>query len=85
MMVELRVDGDKGRAVAALLNLPGMADTVPLVFGDDITDEDGFVAAERAGGAGVLVDKPRETRARYHLPDVAAVHAWIGTAIEVAA
>jgi len=85
MMVELRVDGDKGRAVAALMALPHMAGTVPLVFGDDITDEDGFVTAEIAGGAGVLVDRPRETHARYRLPDVASVHAWIRTAIEATA
>jgi len=81
MMVELRTDGDKGRAIAALLASRAMADTRPLFFGDDLTDEDGFVTAAAAGGAGVLVGEPRPTAARYRLPDVAAVMAWIDAAL----
>lgn len=53
---------DKGRATEWLLGqLPG---TRPLFLGDDTTDEDGFAAAERRGGAGVLVAPvPRSSRA----------------------
>lgn len=82
MMVELRAEGDKGNAVASLMALPAMAGTIPLFFGDDLTDEEGFAAAERAGGAGVLIGQPRETMARYRLPDVAAMHDWITAAVE---
>jgi trehalose 6-phosphate phosphatase len=81
MMVELRADGDKGRAIAALLASPAMAGTRPLFFGDDVTDEDGFVVAAAAGGAGVLVGPVRQTAARHRLPDVAAVLAWARAAL----
>lgn len=82
MLVELRAPGDKGRAIAALLANPAMAGTRPLFFGDDVTDEDGFVACVDAGGDGVLVGPPRATAAHYRLPDVAAVRGWIDRAIE---
>ncbi|WP_375427227.1 trehalose-phosphatase [uncultured Sphingomonas sp.] len=82
MMAEVRVDGDKGRAVGALAAGASMAGFAPLVFGDDVTDEAGFAAAARLGGAGVLVGERRETQAAYALPDVAAVRSWIARALE---
>jgi trehalose 6-phosphate phosphatase len=85
MMAEVRADGDKGRAVAALAAEAAMAGYPPLVFGDDVTDEDGFAAAARLGGAGVLVGEPRETHAAHALPDVAAVRSWLARALEHAA
>lgn len=85
MMAEVRADGDKGRAVAALAAGAAMAGTVPLVFGDDLTDEAGFRTAAELGGAGVLVGAPRETAARYALPDVAGVRRWLRQAAELPA
>lgn len=85
MMAEVRADGDKGRAVAALARGAAMRGMRPLVFGDDLTDEAGFRAAAELGGAGVLVGPGRETAARYALPDVAAVRRWLARAAEVAA
>lgn len=80
MMVEVRVAGDKGAAIERLLALPGFAGTRPLFFGDDVTDEDGFAAAARAGGAGVLIGAMRATQALYRLDDVAALAAWMEAA-----
>lgn len=80
MMVELRAPGDKGDALCALLREEAMVGTRPLFFGDDVTDEDGFVAATRAGGAGVLVGPARASAARYRLDDPAAVRRWIDAA-----
>lgn len=78
MMAEVRADGDKGRAITALVAGAAMAGTTPLVFGDDLTDEAGFAAAARLSGAGVLVGRsPRDTAARYGLADVAAVRRWL--------
>lgn len=82
MMAEVRVDGDKGRAVTSLIAGAAMAGTTPLVFGDDVTDEAGFTAAAELGGAGVLVGEPRDTAARYGLPDVRSVRRWLAQAAE---
>jgi trehalose 6-phosphate phosphatase len=81
MVVELRAAGDKGRAVAAMIATPEMAGTKPLVFGDDVTDEDAFAAAGKLGGTGVLVGDERATAARYRLPSVEALHLWLAEAL----
>jgi trehalose 6-phosphate phosphatase len=79
MVVEVKPQGaDKGRAVAAFLATPGFAGARPVFVGDDLTDEAGFVAATAAEGHGVLVGDRLPTAARYSLPDVAAVHRWLG-------
>ncbi|MDQ3471655.1 MAG: trehalose-phosphatase [Pseudomonadota bacterium] len=78
MMVEVRSAGhDKGSGIAALMNMPPFAGSVPIFLGDDLTDEPGFRRCSEIGGAGVLVGEPRPTAAQYWLPDVAAVHAWL--------
>jgi trehalose 6-phosphate phosphatase len=83
MVVELLPRGvDKGEAVHRLMREPAFAGARPLFVGDDLTDEDGFEAAARHGGAGVLVGTPRTTAARWRLPDVASVHAWLEAAAD---
>lgn len=77
MMVEVRLPGDKGGAVRALMEDAALHGTTPWFFGDDLTDEDGFAAAAALGGAGVLIDPPRPTAAAYRLDDVAALREWI--------
>ena len=80
MVVELKTPGaDKGVAVAAFMAEAPFAGATPVMVGDDLTDEDGFRAAERLGGFGVLVGGPRDTAARYGLADVNAVLAWLET------
>ena len=54
----------------------------PVMLGDDLTDEDGFRAAEAAGGYGVLVGAERPTAARYRLDDVDAVLTWLEAVAE---
>ncbi|UAL12324.1 trehalose-phosphatase [Caulobacter segnis] len=78
MVAELRTPGaDKGAAVRAFLREPPFTGAMPVFIGDDLTDEDGFVAAKRLGGFGVLVGEPRPTQARYHLADTDAVARWL--------
>lgn len=78
MVAELRTPGqDKGSSVAALLREPGLRGAAPIFVGDDLTDEDGFAAAQRLGGFGVLVGPQRPTAATYRLNDHTAVHAWL--------
>lgn len=85
MVFELRAPGDKGAAIAALMAVPPFADSRPVFLGDDLTDEAGFAAVARLGGAGVLVGPARLTHARYRLPDVAAARRWLETLAKDAA
>jgi trehalose 6-phosphate phosphatase len=78
MVVELRTPGaDKGGAVTAFMAEPPFSGAVPVMLGDDLTDEAGFRAAESLGGFGVLVGPYRATAARYGLRDVSAVMDWL--------
>lgn len=85
LVVELKTPGtSKGTALTAFMREPPFAGAVPVMLGDDLTDEDGFRAAAALGGFGVLVGPPRETAARYGLPDVDAVLAWLNAVEESA-
>lgn len=78
MMVELCGPGwDKGGAVLALMAEPPMAGSLPVVIGDDLTDEPALALTGEMGGFGVLVGSRRETAARYGLSDVGAVRRWL--------
>lgn len=78
MMVELRAPGgDKGSAVARFLETPPFAGTVPVMLGDDLTDEPGFAAAAAHDGWGVLVGPARPSAARYRLAGVAHALDWL--------
>lgn len=67
----------KGDAVSQLMTEQPLRAGKPLFIGDDLTDEAGFEAAARLGGAGVLVGAPRQTHARYRLDSVAAALDWL--------
>jgi len=85
LVVELKTPGtSKGTALNAFMLEPPFAGAVPVMLGDDLTDEDGFRAAEALGGFGVLVGPPRETAARYGLPGVGAVLKWLNAVEECA-
>jgi trehalose-phosphatase len=72
-VIELRPGGvDKGAALARILEAgEGRA---PIVLGDDLTDEDAFVAAQAHQGFSILVaEEPRATAAHARLADPADV------------
>ena len=78
MVVELRPHGaDKADAVRRLMREPPFAGAGPLFVGDDLSDEDAFVAAAAVGGGGIVVGAPRETAAAWGLNDVAAGAGWL--------
>lgn len=78
MVAELRTPGaDKGAAVTAFLRESPFVGATPVFVGDDLTDEDGFAAAQRLGGFGVLVGQPRPTDARYRLETQGDVLDWL--------
>jgi len=68
--------------VAAFMSEPPFAGFKPVFIGDDLTDEDGFRAAQQLGGYGVIVGPRRPTVARYALPSIAAARAWLQEALK---
>ena len=68
---------NKGGAVRAFMAMPPFAGATPMFVGDDLTDEDGMIACNEAGGFGVLVGDRSPTSARFRLPDVPAVYQWL--------
>jgi trehalose 6-phosphate phosphatase len=78
---EIRERGiTKAVAIDLFSSVPPFRKRVPVFVGDDETDEDGLSAAQKAGGFGIKVG-PGDTRARYRLPDVSAVHQWLASMI----
>jgi trehalose 6-phosphate phosphatase len=76
-VVEARPRGaDKGAALVELSRHAPFAGRTPVFVGDDVTDEDGFLAAEKLGGFGVKVGAG-PTAARYRIGEVAHVHEWL--------
>ncbi len=68
---------DKGTALIGQMQLPPFAARIPVVVGDDVTDEDAFVAAIELGGFGIGVGERLSLAAKYHLDDAAAVRHWL--------
>jgi trehalose 6-phosphate phosphatase len=78
LVFEVKTPGtDKGTALTAFMAEPPFAGGTPVMFGDDLTDEHAFRAAEALGGFGVLVGPMRETAARYRLAGVPEVLDWL--------
>lgn len=68
---------DKGTALMGQMQLPPFAGRVPVVVGDDVTDEDAFVAAIELGGFGIGVGARQSLAATFHLEDAGAVRRWL--------
>jgi trehalose 6-phosphate phosphatase len=73
-------DVSKGLAMQTFLREPCFFGRLPVFIGDDLTDEDGFVAAQVGGGFGIRVGPVGPTRARHRLADTDAVALWLGRA-----
>lgn len=72
----LPVGYHKGGAIDVLMDLPPYAGRTPIVFGDDVTDEDAFRIVNARGGYSVKVG-PEKTAATFHLPHARNVRALV--------
>jgi trehalose 6-phosphate phosphatase len=84
MVVDIRpnVEWNKGYAVRWLLERFSSQTPYPILIGDDTTDEDAFAAL--AGQAlTIRVGEPQKTAARFWVPDVCAVRAFLASVYEL--
>jgi len=83
MVEELRTPGaNKGDSLRAFMANRPFAGSRPVFVGDDVTDEDGFAAAQALGGVGICVGASRRpTLARFRLDGVEAALAWLEAAL----
>jgi trehalose 6-phosphate phosphatase len=83
MVAELRCPGaDKGDMLRAFMQERPFSGRFPIFVGDDVTDEDGFAAAQMLDGVGVLVGPPRSSHASCRLEDVQDVLLWLELSLE---
>lgn len=67
---------DKGTAIAAFSNVAPFAGRVPVMVGDDVTDEDGFRTARELGGIAIKIGEG-PTDASHRLASIAAFSDWL--------
>ena len=78
MVIEIKPrHADKGSAIEGFMAEPPFHGRRPVFLGDDVTDEDGFLAVNRMGGHTVHIGNSRTTAAGYSLADVDHVRAWL--------
>lgn len=83
MVLELKPSGhDKGKAVHAFMAEQPFRGRRPVFVGDDVTDEDGFAAANELGGISIRVGPHASTAAQVVVPDVQDILAWLQSATE---
>lgn len=81
-VVEIKPAGiDKGTAVTEFLAEAPFIGRRPVFIGDDQNDEHGFAEVNRLDGVSIKVDRGPSC-ARYRLPNVTAVHQWLGSAMK---
>ncbi len=68
---------NKASALAQFMRNPPFRGRLPVYVGDDLTDEPAFHWVNLAHGLSVAVRPRGGTAARYGLPSVSAVHAWV--------
>lgn len=85
MVFEARPRGaNKGDALRAFMLEAPFAGRTPIFIGDDVTDEDGFIAAQELGGVGIKLGDG-DTAARMRIADVGSVRALLQGLGDIAA
>ncbi len=78
MVLELKPAGqDKGTAIPQFMEEQPFAGRIPVFAGDDVTDEDGFVAMNRLRGESIRVGDGQSTAARHYVEAVNPLLGWL--------
>jgi len=70
------IGSDKGSTIAEFMSESPFRGRIPVFLGDDVTDEYGFSVVNAMNGHSIKVG-PGRSAARWRLPDVHAVRAWL--------
>ncbi|MEX2647952.1 MAG: trehalose-phosphatase [Alphaproteobacteria bacterium] len=82
-VVDARPRGaDKGAALRALMAEPPFQGRVPVVVGDDATDEDAFQAALDHGGSAIQVGPRRTPLSAHWVPGPDGVRRWLRSVVD---
>ncbi|MEP6343579.1 MAG: trehalose-phosphatase [Maricaulaceae bacterium] len=73
-------DANKGLAIERQMNFETFKGRIPVMIGDDATDEDGFIATQKLGGFGVKIGVGK-TAALYRLDQIDDLYTLLGTLI----
>ena len=77
-VVEIKPAGvSKATAILEFMNEAPFVGRRPVFAGDDVTDDDGFLAVCGLGGIAVGVGERKFSHASCHLPSVGAVESWL--------
>ncbi len=77
MVIEAKpAAANKGKAIKAMLGKKPFANRIPIMVGDDVTDEDAMAVVSEHGGWSIKVGAG-DTVAQYRLPDTSAVWKWL--------
>jgi len=71
---------NKGRAIEHFMRQPPFAHRRPVFIGDDVTDEDGFVAVTRMGGLAIRVGEGGTGNYDHRVASAAWVRGWLRAA-----
>lgn len=70
------VGANKGEAIRTIMEKPPFEGRVPVMAGDDVTDEDGFIVVRELGGHAVKVGAG-DSDARYRLASPQEIREWL--------
>jgi trehalose 6-phosphate phosphatase len=79
----LPVGFSKGRALHQMASLPSFANRIPVMIGDDIADQDAFVAAKELNGFGLKVAGENLPAAVADFDSPAEVLAWLARILQL--
>ena len=71
---------NKGLAITRQMNFEPFKGRIPVMIGDDTTDEDGFIATRKLGGFGIKIGVGK-TAALYRLDQIDDLYKLLGTLI----
>lgn len=71
---------NKGAALKAQMQIEPFTGRIPVMIGDDTTDEDGFIACQALGGLGIKIGDG-DTAADYRLPSISDLYSYLKDAI----